>query len=265
MPRWPLGALIHVSRIVISVDALVSRSVCALRSAERCAADDDAARFDTAISVSNKSGWLVLDARAVVLIVGVQRFGLHAAAVASRRPLRCLHDLRAAVSLVAVDAPLPRLWRALLPRVLLASSGQHRRARAAARMRPLRLLRDASRAPRLRAAARVPALQPAAERESMLDLFDALLQIGRLLRALPVVGQTKARKGDGGRDDVSERRGISRAAAAQAFWAARWREPMLIEARDGAWRAVCRVRYSACFDEATRGRRILRFLDSAVR
>ena len=117
MPRWPLGALIHVSRIVISVDALVSRSVCALRSAERCAADDDAARFDTAISVSNKSGWLVLDARAVVLIVGVQRFGLHAAAVASRRPLRCLHDLRAAVSLVAVDAPLPRLWRALLPRV----------------------------------------------------------------------------------------------------------------------------------------------------
>ena len=39
---------------------------------------------------------------------------------------------------------------------------------------------------------------------------------------------------------------------------------MLIEARDGAWRAVCRVRYSACFDEATRGRRILRFLDSAT-
>ena len=58
-----------------------------------------------------RAGRLVLAARALLLVPRVDRFGLHAAAVATRRSVRALHDLPAALSPVEVDAPLQRLRR----------------------------------------------------------------------------------------------------------------------------------------------------------
>ena len=53
----------------------------------------------------------LLDARVELHIIGVKRLGLHAAAVAPRRPRRSLHALPAALPPLALDAPLSRLRR----------------------------------------------------------------------------------------------------------------------------------------------------------
>ena len=58
-----------------------------------------------------RAGRLVLAARALLLVPRVDRFGLHAAAMATRRSVRALYDLPAALPPVEVDAPLQRLRR----------------------------------------------------------------------------------------------------------------------------------------------------------
>ena len=60
--------------------------------------------------------------RVRLLVARLLGFGLHAAALASRRDRRPLHALPTPVPPVAMDAPLPRLWWPLLQGLLIPPS-----------------------------------------------------------------------------------------------------------------------------------------------